>query len=121
MKKKKDDKYSLYVCPKCMEYECKRDGGCSFCGYKKSLKSVLGVAPNGVDNIPYEDLYRIVEYRKTNGYSYADLSILLKKSKKLGVKMPRDSKPLYALKKATNVRSCLKSHLYYRAYHLSMC
>ncbi len=87
----------LCVCPKCLQYSKSRL--CKECGYKKGIQSVLRSAPTDIDGIPWEDLIRIVESRRLNGYSYEEFNKMLSNSKHLGVRMPNDNKPLYGLKK----------------------
>ena len=66
------------------------------------MTSVLREAPTELEQIPYEDLVRVVEYRKVNGFSYEKYGKLLKSVTRLGVRIPRDEKPLYGLKKPRN-------------------
>lgn len=101
-KAKKTIRKRLYFCPKCFLYSVRSERECPKCGCKKGMMSVLREGPVELEQIPYEDLVRVVEYRKVNGFSYEKYEKLLKSAPRLGVRIPRDEKPLYGLKKPRN-------------------
>ena len=99
---KKPLRKRLFFCPKCFLYNTRSERECPKCGCKKGMISVLKSAPDVLNQIPYEDLVRAVEYRKVNGFSYEKYEKLLRSAPKLGLRIPRDERPLYGLKKPKN-------------------
>ncbi len=95
--KNKKSKPKLCVCPKCLQYG--HSHVCKSCGYKKGIQSVLRNEPTNIADIPWEDMVRIVENRRINGFSYDEFEKLMLNAKHLGVRLPNDNKPLYGLKK----------------------
>jgi len=91
-------KKSLYVCPRCLEYDYATKRICEKCGCNKCYTSVLKSEPKSRFEIPKEDWTRIILYRKTNGYDYSECEKIFAKAPLLGVKIPRDDKPSYLMK-----------------------
>lgn len=102
MKKRKNNAVNdniLYFCPKCLLYFTGAiNRKCEECNCTKCCKSVLKKKPSNANEIPWEDMIRIVEYRQLNGYNSATFENLLKRAKKLGVCIPKDEKPNYIMK-----------------------